>query len=188
MLHAGTGSFVAARTGRAAKDPFAAVHYAGGLGWRLGDPGSGYDLGRRAVARGLLELQGWSVPSGLSALVRRHTGLADAAAITRYFYTESGADPRVAALAPGLLRLAAAGDAVAGEIVATSARELLDLALAVAAKLFPGQPLGSLRVGLSGRILAHRVMLGVLRPASPLALVPISGRPIEGVRRLLAYL
>ena len=53
VLHAGTGSFVAARA------PDNSVHYAGGIGWRFGDSGSGYELGRRTVARGLLELQGW---------------------------------------------------------------------------------------------------------------------------------
>ena len=41
VLHAGTGSFVTARA------PDGSVHYAGGLGWRFGDPGSGHDLGRR---------------------------------------------------------------------------------------------------------------------------------------------
>ena len=50
-LHAGTGSFVAARA------PDGSLHYAGGLGWRFGDPGSGYDLGRRAIVRALLEVQ-----------------------------------------------------------------------------------------------------------------------------------
>ena len=39
VLHAGTGSFVAARA------PDGSLHYAGGLGWRLGDAGGGYDLG-----------------------------------------------------------------------------------------------------------------------------------------------
>jgi glucosamine kinase len=68
VLHAGTGSFVAART------PDGAVHYAGGIGWRFGDEGSGYDLGRRAIARALLELQGWAPPPGLGALVRERTG------------------------------------------------------------------------------------------------------------------
>src|SRR5476651_1288178 len=67
VLHAGTGSFVAARA------PDGSVHYAGGLGWRFGDPGSAYDLGRRAISRALLELQGWSPPSRLGTLVRDHT-------------------------------------------------------------------------------------------------------------------
>ena len=39
VLHAGTGSFVAAQA------PDGTLHYAGGTGWRFGDPGSGYDLG-----------------------------------------------------------------------------------------------------------------------------------------------
>mgnify|MGYP000046980960 CR=1 FL=1 len=43
VIHAGTGSFVAARA------PDGSIHYAGGIGWRFGDPGSGYDLGRRAI-------------------------------------------------------------------------------------------------------------------------------------------
>ena len=59
VIHAGTGSFVAARS------PDGAIHYAGGTGWRFGDPGSGYELGRRAIARALLELQGWLPPSAL---------------------------------------------------------------------------------------------------------------------------
>ena len=49
----------------AARDAAGAIHYAGGLGWRFGDPGSGYDLGRRAITRALLELQGWLPPSRL---------------------------------------------------------------------------------------------------------------------------
>ena len=36
------------------------MHYAGGLGWRFNDPGSGYDLGRRAIARALLD--DWTTP------------------------------------------------------------------------------------------------------------------------------
>jgi glucosamine kinase len=59
VLHAGTGSFVALRT------TDGSVRYAGGLGWRIGDPGSAQDIGRRAIARALAELQGWAAPSPL---------------------------------------------------------------------------------------------------------------------------
>jgi len=41
---------------------------------------SGYEIGRRAIARALLELQGWAPPSRLSATVRDQTHLADAGA------------------------------------------------------------------------------------------------------------
>ncbi|MDO8543223.1 MAG: BadF/BadG/BcrA/BcrD ATPase family protein [Opitutaceae bacterium] len=182
VLHGGTGSFVAAR----GRDRL--VHYAGGIGWRFGDPGSGYDLGRRAIARALLELQGWSPPSRLGPTVRDHTGLgetADVAAITRFFYTHPDANRPIAALAPAILRLANEGDFTAHALVAESAGELLALALRVAAKLFPDTALDTVPAGLSGPLLTHPVVVQLLTMQSPLPLAPVEGTPIEGVRRLL---
>jgi glucosamine kinase len=180
VLHSGTGSFVAARA------PDGTVHYAGGLGWRFGDPGSGYELGRRAVARALLELQGWSPASRLGPLVRDHTSLADAGAITRYFYTDPSPNQKIAALAPAVLRLASEGDQTAQALVVDSAAELLALATRVATSLFPTTSLDTLRAGLSGPILTHAVVVQALAPRSPLPLAPVEGMPIDGVRRLLA--
>jgi len=185
VLHGGTGSFVAARTGIAIADNFGTVHYAGGLGWRLGDPGSGYDLGRRAVARALLELQGWMSASGVSALVCEHSGLSEAGAISRYFYAQSGVDPRIASLAPGILRLAAARDAAAHAMVADSTSKLLDLAVQVATKLFPTRPIRRLKAGLTGPILTDPTVVKILLRRSPFALDPVKEPAIEGVRRLL---
>ena len=183
-LHAGTGSFVAARTA----DDLAKVHYAGGLGWRFGDEGSGYDIGRRAVARALLELQGWAPSSPLGALVREKTGLPDAGAITRHFYDDAAPNVRIAALTPEVLGHAGAGDPVALALVLESADGLLRLAAQMAATLFPQVPPGSLRAGLSGPILTHPAILPHLARRSPLTLRPIEGTPIEGVRRLLQRL
>lgn len=183
VLHSGTGSFIAARDGDGL------IHYAGGLGWRFGDPGSGYDLGRRAVARALLELQGWAPASRLGPTVRDHTqlgDLADAGMITRYFYSDPAPNQKITALAPAVLRLAAEGDYTAHLLIIESASELLDLAVRVAAKLFPETPADELRVGLSGSILTHPVVQDALAPRSPLPLLPVIGTPIEGVRRLLA--
>lgn len=182
VLHAGTGSFVAAR------GPDGSVHYAGGVGWRFGDPASGYDLGRRAIGRALLELQGWAPPSRLGPAVRTHTRLGDAAdagAITRFFYTQPDPNRQIAALAPVIMRLASEGDHTAHQLVVDSTAELLSLATRVAAQLFPGIPLGSVRAGLSGPILTHAVVIAALATRSPLALTPVKGTPIEGVRRLL---
>ena len=190
VLHGGTGSFVAAR------GPDGTVHYAGGIGWRFGDPGSGYDLGRRAIARALLELQGWSPLSRVGPTVREHTQLgesADAAAITRFFYTHPDPNRQIAALAPALLRLASEGDPLATQLVAESTDGLLALATRVATKLFPGTALDTLPAGLSGPILTHPVVVQSLVPRSPLSLAsrsplslaPVQGTPIEGVRRLL---
>jgi N-acetylglucosamine kinase-like BadF-type ATPase len=183
VLHGGTGSFVAARA------PDGSIHYAGGLGWRFGDPGSGYDLGRRAIGRALLELQGWAPPSRLSATVRDATKLgeaADAGMVSRYFYQHTEANRPIAALAPAILRLASEGDHNAHQLVLDSTCELLTLASRVATKLFPDVSLDSLPAGLSGPILTHPVVVQALAPRSPLPLQPVEGTPIEGVRRLLA--
>lgn len=179
VLHAGTGSFVAARS------PDGLVHYAGGLGWRFGDPGSGYDLGRRAIAGALLDLQGWVPAPGLSTLIREHTELPDAAAIRHFFYDDPAPNQLIAMLAPVVLRLAGQGDPAARQIVVESVGGLFDLAAAVALKLFPDTPLNSVRAGLSGPILTHPVVVQELASRSPLSYAPVEGSPIEGVRRLL---
>lgn len=183
VLHGGTGSFVAAR------GPDGAIHYAGGIGWRFGDPGSGYDLGRRAIGRALLELQGWMPPSRLGPTVRDHTQLgdgADAAAITRFFYYDAEPNRQIAGLAPAVLRLASEGDHTAHQIVMESAGDLLALAVRVATKLFPTTALDTLPAGLSGPILTHPAVVPIFATRSPLAFTPVQGTPIEGVRRLLA--
>jgi glucosamine kinase len=179
VLHGGTGSFVAAQA------PDGSLHYAGGLGWRFGDPGSGYDIARRAISRALLELQGWAPPGRLSQLVRDHTGLHDAKAITRHFYAHPEPNRHIAGLAPAILHLATEGDAPATQLVLESAGELLELALRVARQLFPDTPLDSVPAGLSGPVLVHPVVLATLVARSPLPLEPLKEAPIDGVRRLL---
>jgi glucosamine kinase len=179
VLHAGTGSFVAAR------GPDGAIHYAGGLGWRFGDEGSGYDIGRRAIGCALLDLQGWAPNPRLSALVREQTGLPDAAAIIRFFYGEPTPNQKIASLAAGVLQLASEGDQNCVRMVVESTTELLDLGVHVAKKLFPSSPLSAVRTGLSGPILNHAVVVDALRAHSPLTLTAIEGAPIEGVRRML---
>ncbi len=182
VLHAGTGSFVAARA------PDGAVHYAGGVGWRFGDPGSGYDLGRRAIGQALLELQGWAPGSRLGPAVRDHTQLgdaADAAAVTRFFYHHAEPNRQITALAPTLLQLASAGDPTTQRLITDSVTELLALAIRVADKLFPGTSLKTIPAGLSGPILTHETVASILRSRSPFPLEPVQGTPIDGVRQLL---
>jgi glucosamine kinase len=179
VLHAGTGSFVAAQA------PDGSLHYAGGTGWRFGDPGSGYDIGRRAISKALLELQGWQLPTSLSTVIRDHTGLIHAAAITRHFYQHAEPNKQIAALAPALLRLAAEGDHAAHQIVAESVTALLQLSEDVITKLFPGWHRDNLRTGASGPILTHTAVRPLLATRSSLTLRPIEENPVEGVRRLL---
>jgi N-acetylglucosamine kinase-like BadF-type ATPase len=180
VIHAGTGSFVAARS------LDGAVHYAGGIGWRFGDEGSGYDLGRRAIARALLELQGWAAPSGLGSLVRERTGKSTSGEVSVYFYGDPATNNGVAALAPEVLRLAGAGDAAAADAVSQSVLHLLGLAISVTGQLFPGKRPEAFRAGVSGHILNHPFAYQALLTKAPFPLSKVTESPIEGVRLLLA--
>jgi glucosamine kinase len=194
VLHAGTGSFVAARA------PDGSVHYAGGLGWKLGDAGSGFDLGRRAIAHALLELQAlaWNrgdptAVSPLAAALRTHTGLADYAANSRFFYNDTGANAVIAAFAPRVLELAEKDCGPAQQVVADSVTDLARLADQVIHRLFPtGLAAGAAPVpcGVSGRILNSVPATFALRSLTaklrwPVVLHFITESPAEGVRRLL---
>lgn len=181
-LHAGTGSFVTARA------PDGSVHYAGGLGWKLGDPGSGFELGRRGVAHALLELQGWAAPTPLGAALKTHTGLTDARAITRLFYSEADANARLAAFAPHVVTAAAQGCVPAQTALALTIGELVEQARLVTTKLFfTGAPVPC---GVCGGILNSPPSVYALRALVeahgwPVELRFITEAPIEGVRRLL---
>jgi glucosamine kinase len=179
-LHGGTGSFVAAR------DASGKVHYAGGLGWRFGDEGSGHEIGRLAIARALLELQGWASGTSLAQLIRAHTGESHARAITRWFYGHAEPNRQIAALAPAVLDLADHGDEHAALVVRDACIPLLALAERVAAKLFPVGQLSHIPTGLSGPILTHPFVQTLFRARTILPLTAITTAPIEGVRRLLA--
>jgi glucosamine kinase len=186
VLHAGTGSFIAARA------PAGTIHYAGGLGWKFGDPGSGFDLGRRALGFALLELQARSGDAPLSPLAEAlcaHTGLANYPANSRFFYSDPAANTVIAAFAPRVLELAAADCGPAQQVVADSITDLARQADAVIHRLFP-QPGAKLPCGLSGKILNSAAAVFALRSLAgklhwPVELRFLDTAPIEGVRRLL---
>lgn len=183
-LHAGTGSFVTAR------DHDDHTHYAGGLGWRVGDPGSAHDLGRRAIARAELELQGWQPSSALGRAVCDQFQLHEANAFSRHLYAPDTPQSAMASVAPLVTQLANDGDLIAREMLDTSVRELARLALAVSQKLFGATPAAPLPVGLSGVILhtptAQAAITETLGTTHQLH--AITATPIEGVRQFLARL
>lgn len=194
VLHAGTGSFVAARTSDGS------VHYAGGLGWKLGDAGSGFDLGRRAIAVALLELQAMSPSaagspqpqrvSPLAGALRVHTGLADYAANSRFFYNDPSANAMISGFAPRVLELAEQDCGPAQQVVADSITDLARLADLVVHRLFPS-PAAPVPCGVSGRILNSVPATFALRSLAtklrwPVTLNFLTDPPSEGVRRLLA--
>ncbi len=189
VLHAGTGSFVAARS------PDGTVHYAGGLGWKFGDPGSGFDIGRRALGLALLELQASSTHTVLSPLaeaLRAHTGLTDYATNSRFFYNDAAANAKISAFAPIVIQLAEQDCGPAQQVVADSITDLARLADTVIHRHFPS-PTTKLPCGVSGRVLNSVPAVFALRSLAsklnwPVELRFIDTAPIEGVKRLLIKL
>ncbi|MBI2497700.1 MAG: hypothetical protein HYV75_07255 [Opitutae bacterium] len=188
VLHAGTGSFIAARA------PDGSIHYTGGLGWKIGDPGSGHDIGRRGIAAAMLELQARPTVGNppLAAALCAHTGLADYPAISRFFYNDAAAHAQIVAFAPRVIALAAQDGSPARQALTDSITDLARLADGVLHRLFP-QSAAGLPCGVSGRILNSAPAAAILRTLAgelswPVALRFIDTAPIEGVRRLLLKL
>jgi len=179
VLHAGTGSFVALRTNDGS------VRYAGGLGWRIGDPGSAQDIGRRAIARGLAELQGWTAPSALGITLSDAFQTTEPSAITTALHRDEEPNRRIGAFAARVSDLAAAGDPEARDIVLGSTGELLACAEASARTHFGAQTLDTIAAGVSGPILTQPFVVSALQERTSLSLKPLTEPPIEGVRQLL---
>jgi len=190
-LHSGTGSFIATR----AID--GSAHYAGGLGWRIGDPGSAQDLGRRAAERALLEAQGWAARTPLGHAVCAAMQARDIDALLREIYAEDGSHNSAAALAqlsPLVTKYAEQGDTASISIFRDSVSALGQTAKAVSRRLFGSSnnqaSANPIRVGLSGPILrselAQQIIAQTLGPDHRLH--NITDSPLEGLRRLLTRL
>jgi N-acetylglucosamine kinase-like BadF-type ATPase len=145
---AGTGSIALARSadGRQARG--------GGYGHLVSDEGGGFWLGRAAVAACLRALDGRAPPTTLSESVPRLTGQQSLAGVVGWLY--SGRDPvrRLARLAPEVGRAAAAGDAVAIEILRRGARALAELAAAAVRGVWADTPPSPLLVARCGGVWA----------------------------------
>ena len=100
---AGTGSCVFACVGDR-------MHQVGGWGYLLGDEGSGFDLGRRALRAALREIDGRGERTALTEACRAALGVEASRAIPRLY---AGGRAEIASLAPVLLASAEAGDGVA---------------------------------------------------------------------------
>lgn len=127
----------------------------GGWGYLLGDEGSGYWLGLKALQAVVRADDGREPPTALTALVLEHLHLADASGLIQWLYTP-GRTRDVAGLAP--LVLAATGsDETARRIVAGSVDELALAARTVIRRLALESP----AIAFAG---------GLLSEANPLSL------------------
>jgi glucosamine kinase len=176
----GTGSVAFARNG-------AREARAGGWGALLGDEGSGYDIGRRALIAVLRQHDRVGPPTALSGPVLRQLGLTEPQSIIDHMHFRMQPSD-VAALAPVVLRHASAGDPVAERIVEAAAAALVEFAGAAAAAVRgegdPPTPF-ALVGGVSGDALFRaRVRLRSSGPARCLSWQQAQASPIVGSVRL----
>ncbi len=137
VLLAGTGSIALARN--AAGE----WHRAGGLGWRIGDDGSGYALGRNAI----VAVAG-SPGSALAVALARAAGLHAPSALPAW--VEDASPAEIAALAPAVIAVAEEGDGEAGRLMSAAAEDLVALVLALLPKVGAGE---TVPVALGGGLL-----------------------------------
>ena len=137
---AGTGSVCYVRRGEE-------LLRIGGWGYLLDSAGSGYDIGRDAIARALMEIDGRRPPSSVGRIVEKFLGKPADLALTEIY---AQGKPFIASLAGPILEAAEKGDAECYEIAEASIRawgEMLDRAYTLLGKPF--------RAVLGGGIFSH---------------------------------
>jgi N-acetylglucosamine kinase-like BadF-type ATPase len=121
IVIAGTGSIAFAR------DDQGKLLRAGGWGIPFDDRGSGYDLGRKAVAAALEAFDGRGPHTLLMDRICQHLGLRDISEII----SQQVEQYQIAALFPLVMAAAREGDLVARHLCDDAARSLADLAVAL---------------------------------------------------------
>ncbi len=129
VIIAGTGSIVYGRNaaGEAAR--------AGGWGHMIGDEGSGYWIGREALASVMRAADGRGPSTALTADILAHFGVDDVSRLPRIVYDREAPRAAVAELGPLVQRVSDAGDGVAMRILERAADELVLAAASVASRL-----------------------------------------------------
>jgi N-acetylglucosamine kinase-like BadF-type ATPase len=153
---AGTGSIALARSrdGREGR--------AGGWGYLLGDEGSGYWLGREAIAALLRVVEQRDPPGPLTDLVRVALGRRAQSVpdVIAWVNSGDGQVTRLANLAPLVGQAADAGDPLAADILCRGAQALADITAAAVRQVWPADPPDRLPVACCGGVWAAGPRLG----------------------------
>lgn len=163
MILAGTGSFV---HGRVADGRRLQV---GGLGPILGDEGSGYDIGLRAL-RAILRVRHASNHSEFRAALLEAAGVANQWDLVGRVYGGKMGRPQIAALCPVVVAQAVAGEPMALDVLRAAAAELAESVDIVLNELdIRGAGLTALGVGgvIQGSPLYWGILSGLIRESDP---------------------
>ena len=118
----------------------------GGWGHLIGDQGSGYDIGRKALAATVASFDGYGPRTLLETKVTEHLGLEQVLDISDWLYQSKRTNKDVAALVPVVVEAVRQGDTISKLILDESGRELGLLTRALLRKT------NDLEVGLVGGI------------------------------------
>jgi N-acetylglucosamine kinase-like BadF-type ATPase len=125
----GTGSIAWGRNGSGQ------IARAGGWGWHLGDEGSGFWIGERAIRGVLRAFDGRGPATSLEKPLFEHFGISRPEEIVRALYDHEYPRHRVALFSVQVEKAARGSDAVALQILASASEELLLAAKSVIARL-----------------------------------------------------
>jgi glucosamine kinase len=137
---------------------------AGGFGYLLGDEGSAFDIGRRAIAVACRAEDRRGEATSLRTAVLAHFDIATMRAIPRVVYRAGFAREQISLLAPAVSEGARTGDAEARRIMATAGEDLASIAVGVMRQLFQREV--NVTVYLTGGVFgAGECLLGPFRAA-----------------------
>lgn len=182
VVIAGTGSIAygVSRHGLAAR--------AGGWGPTLGDEGSGFWVGRRALAAVMRDADGRGPRTALTAMVLGHFSLPTPQALVAEIYHQTQGRRAIASLAAVVDRARAEGDPVAMEIMTGAADELTLAAASVITRLeMRGEQFSILLAGgmlRESQWLASEVRKRMAEVAPRSTVAPLTQEPAVGAVRL----
>ena len=178
VLISGTGSIAYGLNGRGL------AARAGGWGSSLGDEGSGYWIGRRALAAVVRDVDGRGPRTALTPLVLSHFSLARPEQLVAEIYDNATGRRAIASLGETVERARAEGDQVATEILREAASELALAVASVVSRLemrgdqFPTLLAGGILKGvpwLAAEVTRHLAEVAPRSVVTPLAVEPALG-------------
>ncbi len=173
MVSAGTGSIALAR------DSNGLLHRAGGHGFRFGDEGSGYAIGRHAVQAALQAADGRGSDTILVDMLRVETETNDQNAFV--LWTRETTRPNVADLSSVVMLACQSGDNTAGQIIERAAEELVAHVLALTPYVATKGPT---RIAMAGGLLDHDTPLRTHTVSRLITVIPnldLSPSPIDAI-------
>lgn len=166
VLIAGTGSIAYGVSGTGIR------HRVGGWGYLLGDEGSGFDLGKKAVTAVLRQFDGRGEETLLTATVLQHFAVRVPSELISLLYGSSNPRKRIAEAGRLLLQAADQGDRLSLRLLDQAAEDLLELVFTCENRMQERQP-----VVLAGGLLSagsrlQRLVAERLQAAGREAIIP----------------